>query len=164
MQQENEPKCTDGERLKKLKVDRRYTWDEIADDLRVSTSMLHSVIRGEKRLGRDAINRLALLESAEATAGSRPAEPAVVGERPAEPYATKSELLGHIVWLEDQLSYSRTKEERLLSMIESLASAIAGPKQEAQGRADAAAPTDAPAAPASGVRYNTRKTETKKEA
>ncbi|NCB05196.1 MAG: XRE family transcriptional regulator [Clostridia bacterium] len=160
MQQENEQKLTDGERLKKLKVGRRFTWDKLANDLQVSTSMLHSVMRGEKRLGRDVVNRLALIEAAEATAGSCAATPGVVREIAPEPYASKSELLGHIVWLEDQLNYARTKEERLLAMVESLASAIAGPKPEAQGRAQPEAPVAAPAARASGALYKSQRAKT----
>lgn len=158
-QQQNEPELPDGERLNKLKREQRYTWAEIATDIGVSTSMIHMVRRGEKRLGREPSARLALIETA-----GRPAT-GNLGEHESKPDATGSpegaeppahhpgsdELLGHIVWLEDQLSYARTKEERLLKIIEAMAGLGEGHAHDAE------APP--PAAPASGVRYSTRKTK-----
>lgn len=155
MQPKKQKMLTDGERLKKLRADRGLTWDEIASDLGVSRSMLHAVSRAEKRLGRDAVSRLALIEGIESTAGSHAdkASESAAGE----PYTTKAEILGHIVWLEDQLTAARQSETRLAGIIETLATAIAGPRPSTPGRSDTA---DAPpgAAPACGVRYNTRKT------
>lgn len=159
MQQENEPKCTDGDRLDKLKREQRYTWTEIAKDIGVTTSMIHMVRRGEKRLGREPSARLALIESAgrpadgnSGTQESKPVLPGSAEERETTVYPGGSaELLGHIVWLEDQLSYARTKEERLLKIIEALAGLGEGHAHDAE------APP--PADPASGVRYNTRKTK-----
>lgn len=156
MQSESESKCTDGERLDKLKREQRYTWTEIAKDIGVTTSMIHMVRRGEKRLGREPSARLDLIEAAGRPAtgnlGEQESKPAAPGpeeirEPPEHPEGSR-ELLGHIVWLEDQLSYARTKEERLLKIIEAMAGL-------GEGHAtDAPAP---PAAPASGVRYSTRK-------
>lgn len=159
MQTENVKKFSDGERLEKLKREHRYTWAEIARDIGVSTSMIHMVRRGEKRLGREPCARLDLIESAMlaplGNQGSHPGapEPAAVRE-PGIAYG--HETLGHIVWLEDQLSYARVKEERLLKIIEALAGIGEGHAH------DPSAPP--PAARASGAGGGEGRTERRAEA
>ena len=65
------------------------------------------------------------------------------------------ELRAELLWYKDQVVDARQKELRLLQIIETLSTLIAGPRPE-QGRSDAAAPANAPAAPASGALYKTR--------
>ena len=156
VQQQSEPELSDGERLDKLKREQRYTWAEIAKDIGVTASMIHMVRRGEKRLGREPSARLALIEASghlssdnQGTPPDKPHPEEVGVNESAVRHPNGEELLGHIVWLEDQLSYARTKEERLLKIIEALAGLGEGHAHDAE------APP--PAAPVSGVRYNTRK-------
>ena len=162
MQQESELKCTDGERLNKLKREQRYTWTEIAKDIGVTTSMIHMVRRGEKRLGREPSARLALIETtgqqALGNSGEQEGKTILTGSEAAG--ETKvypvggDDLLGHIVRLEDQLSYSRTKEDRLLKIIEALASKVQDHSYDASGP---------PAVAASGARYSTSENKTNKK-
>lgn len=158
MQHENEQKISDGERLLAFKETHRFTWAEIARDLMVSPSFIHSVKRGEKRLGRDASDRLSLLELGMATSGSSSGSPAAADaiREPGlySPPKNTGEIMGHIVWLEDQLSYARTKEDRLLKIIEALASKAQDHSYDASGP---------PAVAASGARYSTSENKTNKK-
>lgn len=65
----------------------------------------------------------------------------------------------HIIWLEDQLAASRANETRLLQIVETLSTLIAGPRPE-QGRAQPEAPGAAPAARASGALYKSQRAKT----
>lgn len=81
MQPENEKKFTDGRRLEALKSATGKTWDAIIEDLGVSRSMLFSVLKGSKRLGRDNLSRLCEIEAAQSSAGKRHDAPVVYSAR-----------------------------------------------------------------------------------
>lgn len=73
-----------------------------------------------------------------------------------------ADLRSEILWHKDQIVDSRQKEIKLLQIIETLSTVIAGPRPVDQGRADAAEPPGVSAAPASGVLYKTRRSKSAK--
>lgn len=81
--------------------------------------MVLAVVRGDKRLGRDALARLDVEEARPATSGE-PSGALAVNES-CESYASRAELLARIAQLEDQVSYYRAQSDRLLAVVESLA-------------------------------------------
>ncbi len=83
--------------------------------------MVLAVVRGDKRLGRDALARLVAVEAMPDTQGGHVCEPAV--NEQGEGYATRSEMLARIALLEDQNAYYRAQAERLLAVVETLAGA-----------------------------------------
>lgn len=70
MQAESSQILTDGERLFNLREIHHMAWSDISKALGVSRSMCHSVVREDKRLGRDSLARLSELEQQLTTSGS----------------------------------------------------------------------------------------------
>lgn len=83
--------------------------------------MVLAVVRGDKRLGRDALARLDVEEARPATSGE-PSGALAVNES-CESYASRAEMLARIALLEDQNAYYRAQAERLLAVVETLAGA-----------------------------------------
>lgn len=70
-----------------------------------------------------------------------------------------ADLRAEILWHKDQIVDARQKEVKLLQIIETLSTVIAGPRPVDQGRAEVEEPTGVPVAPASGVLDKTRRSK-----
>lgn len=97
--------------------------------------------------------------------GAAPPQARVI-EPPREGYSPPQPDHAKIAALEKQLAEVKAahavtlaERDRLLKVVEDLATSIAGPRPAGQGRADAAAPAGVPAVPASGVLYKTRRSK-----
>jgi transcriptional regulator with XRE-family HTH domain len=90
MQQKRAEKSSIAERLQKLRLEKQFTWEQLADMVGLTASMLYQVKRGERGLSDKALYRL---EQAEITAGLRP--PAV-----HETAASKSEDPSLDIWMQ----------------------------------------------------------------
>ena len=148
----NQPSTGDeqGRLLEKFREESALTWAEMAARIGISETYLHRVRSGKQRFSRKVMNRLNELVN-------KPKQDQVREERDGD-YLTRT-TQEHIVWLEDQLTACRQNETRLLQIVETLSTLIAGPRTGDQGRADAAAPAGVPAVPASGVLYKTRRSK-----
>lgn len=69
MQQQTEKKFTDGGRLQSLKSTTGKTWEQIRAELGISRSMLFSVLKGDKRLGRDNLAALDNMQKVQCSSG-----------------------------------------------------------------------------------------------
>ena len=97
--------------------------------------------------------------------GAAPPQARVM-EPPREGYSPPHVDHAKIAELEAQLAAAHARyddcvreRDRLLKVIEDLATSIAGPRPDAKGRSVAPAPAGVPAVPASGVRYKTRRSK-----
>ena len=68
MQQKRAEKSSIAERLQKLRLKKQFTWEQLADMVGLTASMLYQVKRGERGLSDKALYRL---EQAEIVAGLR---------------------------------------------------------------------------------------------
>lgn len=136
--------------LDKFRDENALTWLEVANKLGISETYLHRVRKGGQQFSRKVVARLnGLLATPSASD---------VKEAPGVSYLD-NQMAGHIAWLEDQLTASRANETRLLQIVETLSTLIAGPRPE-QGRAQPEAPVAAPAARASGALYKSQRAKT----
>ena len=90
MQQKRAEKSSIAERLQKLRLKKQFTWEQLADMVGLTASMLYQVKRGERGLSDKALYRL---EQAEIVAGLR--SPAV-----HETDASKSEDPSLDIWMQ----------------------------------------------------------------
>lgn len=128
--------------LEKFRDENALTWLETATKLGISETYLHRVRKGKQTFSRKLVNKLNDLIKNPSTTNAR--EVAAVG----------SPTGNHVAWLEDQLSYARTKEDRLLKIIEALAAKAQDHSYDASGP---------PAVAASGARYSTSENKTNKK-
>ncbi len=135
----NEPTTGDeqSQLLDKFRDESALTWAETAARIGISETYLHRVRSGKQKFSRKVMNRLRDMVNSP--------KPAQVSERAESDYLSRT-TQEHILWLEDQLGYARTKEERLLKIIEALSGA-------SDGMGHKASTADPPAVPACGARY-----------
>jgi len=156
-------------RLDLLRRERKEALTDVAAFLHISGPAVH----GWKKGGLPKPDKLRLLAEHYGVtvewllSGDGAAPPqARVMEPPREGYSPQHVDRAKIAELETQLAVERAKcaqmvaeKDRLLKVIEDLATSIAGPRPDAKGRSDAAAPAGVPAVPASGALYKTRRSK-----
>lgn len=95
-------------------------WSDISKELNVSRSMCHAVMRNDKRLGRDSLERLNVLEAKLETDGSHPAQQTV--DISKEPRADENPL----ALLRAENASLKAELAKALDTISNLSKALAG--------------------------------------
>jgi transcriptional regulator with XRE-family HTH domain len=154
-------------RLDLLRRQRKEALTDIAAFLHISGPAVH----GWKKGGLPKPDKLRLLAehygvTVEWLLSGTGAAPPTAAHEPREGYSPPQPDHAKIAALEARLAEALAKyaealaeKERLLKVIEDLATSIAGPRPVEQGRSEPAAPGAVPAAPASGVLYKTRRSK-----